>query len=34
MIQDKVSYIVFSAYVRAITHTTTFWLKKSGSGGS
>ena len=30
MIQDKVSYIAFSAYMRTMIHTTTFWLKKSG----
>ena len=34
MIQDKVSYIAFSVYMRAMTHTSAFWLKKSGSGRS
>ena len=34
MIQDKVSYIAFSAYMRPMTHTSAFWLKKSGSGRS
>lgn len=33
MIQDKVSYIAFSAYMRAMTHTSAFRLKKSSSGG-